>query len=337
MATWNAIKVDTIRQFILRTGIDVDPQLPAAQLIPALDNLHITVQDYFSSQAGSAGNLTVDQRLALQAPKPTLASQGSNEDVSAFIQRADQLFAQSRVADYHRNGFLLEAAQPSVKAYASSLMDTGITDYNVICERLKAAFSKSFVQLLAEFRATRRQPGETFVIFGNRLKQLYQAIHQFSNADMNANAAAIQPHLLEQLLQHERTTVRGYTFLEFQKNRQIEFHDLCLIADLHEQAHLPVHRQQVPMDKKPSEGFRNKSSNSMWCSHHRSTSHNTKDCRALLGNSTTRPNSGRRPQSGSVASVQFSDKIQVDGVSTEYHDPDENACAAVGFASENDN
>jgi hypothetical protein len=234
---WDILKADAIKRFVRAVDIDIDYQQPIADIIRRLDECDFTVTDYLLWQTRQAGVATPHM---LHTPKPKLAEQAEFEDINDFLHRANALFTQSRVAANDKIGFLLQAALPTVKEHITSLYDADVTDYNAICHQLRITFGKSFTELLHNFRSSHRNTGESFKLFGYRLRKLYQKLLKVNTHEMEESAAIILVPLLEQLLQHESSSVRGHILTFFEENRNVTFDELCCKADIFVQAHSSV-------------------------------------------------------------------------------------------------
>lgn len=288
-AHWEILKADAIKQFIRAVDIDIDCQLPIAQIIDRLEECDFTVTEYLLWQSRRAG--VVPPPMS-HPPKPKLAAQMESEDISDFLQRANALFTQSRVSANDKLGFLLQAVLPQIKTHITAMYDAGVTDYAAVCAQLREIFCKSFIELLTEFRSCRRNPGESFKLYGYRLKSLYQKLLKVTTQVMETSADLMLVPLLEQLLHHESTQLRGHVFIFFEENRAITFDELCGKADVYVQAHSSVVSKPLQSSFKPPVAPR---ATNRFCAIHNSKGHWTSEC---TQNRTNRSHSTTSPQRG---------------------------------------
>ena len=120
-------------------------------------------------------------------PKPPeLNKQQKQESTRDFLGRLDGYFmvVPTAATDQAKLQYLFGAAGPALANFVTTLMQQGVTDYATVRQRALERFEPSFVNHLHHFQQARKQPRETFLEFGYRLRQSYLGYLQQTESDI---------------------------------------------------------------------------------------------------------------------------------------------------------
>jgi hypothetical protein len=203
-------------------------------------NLHYTgVADHPSKQQWLSDlGFTPTQCLPLQTPAAAprgprldLARQGDEEPIDLFLERTQAVLANSSADSATLIATLLNASRP-VLAEAIVAWRVSMTPQATLGEllsHLKLIFKQPLSACLMAFNTAKPGPGESYALFGRRLRNLYvKCLEPTPGGNFDAS---IRPALLSRLLFSLSPSQRAPFLLVLDREPDLPWMDLCLRAD----------------------------------------------------------------------------------------------------------
>jgi hypothetical protein len=231
---WNDVNLERIRRFCGEEGVEFTQDMAKAEIIDRLANLGIHAFQAFRLP----GQQPVQQPLAQDRHRRArleLRKQLALEEITDFIKHADLFFDLDGTEEHMKVAHLASKVNTNVSVVIEDLHNSGVTNYQQICERLLGQFSVSRFDRLARFRSMRPTQGENLIQYGAKLRAEYLKYVLIVENQAAPMEQALVAALMEQLFITIDADIASRVRNKITENPQLAWLDILKITENYRQ------------------------------------------------------------------------------------------------------